>query len=146
MERYAEAIWKGPLLGGNGTLTTQSGAFNLQPYNYKGRFEDQSGRATTNPEELIAAAHAGCYAMQLAHILAEQGTPATQLQTKATVSLEKVADGYSVKTSHIELQASVPNITQHRFDDMAERAKQTCPISKVLRGADISLDAKLLNH
>ena len=87
MDRHATAVWKGSLKEGGGTLDTQSGAFKGLPYSFKGRFEDESGNSGTNPEELIAAAHAGCYAMQFSHFLAENGTPAEKLEAKAVVTL-----------------------------------------------------------
>ena len=88
MKRHANAIWKGALADGTGTITTQSGALDQHGYSFKARFEDESGRSGTNPEELLAAAHAGCFAMQLSHFLAENGTPATRLDAKATVEVK----------------------------------------------------------
>lgn len=144
MDRQATAIWKGALKDGAGTLDTQSGALKGLPYNFKARFEDASGTAGTNPEELLAAAHAGCFAMQLSHFLAENGTPATKLDAKATVSINPAAGGgFEITKSAITLIGDVPGIDAATFSKLAEQAKASCPLSKALGAIQVTLDAKL---
>jgi len=144
MNRTATAIWKGTLTEGSGTLDTQSGAFNKQPYSFKGRFQDESGKSGTNPEELIGAAHAGCFAMQLSHFLAENGTPADELNAKAVVTYGPAAGGgFEITESAITLVGKVPGIDEAKFRDLAEKAKAGCPVSKALGAIKVSLDAKL---
>jgi lipoyl-dependent peroxiredoxin len=144
MDRQATAIWKGALKDGAGTLDTQSGALKGLPYNFKARFEDASGTAGTNPEELLAAAHAGCFAMQLSHFLAENGTPAAKLDAKATVSINPAAGGgFEITKSAITLIGDVPGIDASTFSKLAEQAKASCPLSKALGAIQVTLDAKL---
>lgn len=140
MDRTANAIWKGNLKEGKGTLDSQSGTLKGTPYSFKARFEDESGKSGTNPEELIAAAHAGCYAMQLSHFLAENGTPATELNAKAVVTL---VPGTGITGSAITLVGKVPGIDAAKFKELAEKAKAECPVSKALGAIKVSLDAKL---
>ena len=140
MDRHATAVWKGNLKEGTGTIDTQSGVFSGQPYSFKGRFEDESGQTGTNPEELIAAAHAGCFAMQLSHFLAENGTPAEKLDAKAVVTL---VPGTGITGSALTLTGTVPGIDDAKFQELAAKAKQGCPVSQALGAIDISLDAKL---
>lgn len=140
MDRTASAVWKGTLKEGSGTLDVQSGVFKSQPYSFKGRFEDESGRSQTNPEELIAAAHAGCFAMQLSHFLAENGTPADRLDAKAVVT---VIPGTGITRSALTLTGSVPGIDAAKFKELAEKAKAGCPVSKALGAIEVTLDAKL---
>ena len=143
MKRHATAVWKGTLSDGSGTLDTQSGAFSNQGYSFKARFEDESGKSGTNPEELIAAAHAGCFAMQLSHMLAEAGHPATKLDARSVVTLEQEGEGFAIKSSAIKLDGVVPGIDGNKFEKIAEKAKETCPLSKALAGIDITLDVTL---
>lgn len=140
MDRHATAVWKGNLEQGTGTLDTQSGALSGIGYSFKGRFEDESGRTGTNPEELIAAAHAGCYAMQLSHFLAENGTPADRLEAKAVVTL---VPGTGITRSALTLKGSVPGIEKAKFEELAEKAKKECPVSKMLGAIDVTLEASL---
>ena len=140
MDRHATAIWKGNLKEGTGTLDTQSGAMKGQPYSFKMRFEDESGKSGTNPEELIAAAHAGCFAMQLSHFLAENGTPAEKLEAKAVVRL---VPGTGITGSALTLVGTVPGIDQAKFEELANKAKAGCPVSKALGAINVSLDARL---
>jgi lipoyl-dependent peroxiredoxin len=140
MKRTATAHWNGSLKEGNGTLDMQSGAFAAQPYTFKGRFVDESGRSGTNPEELIAAAHAGCFAMQLSHFLAENGTPADSLDVTAAVEL---IPGTGITGSALTLDGKVPGIDQAKFNELAEKAKSACPVSKALGAINITLDARL---
>ena len=144
MKRHATAIWNGALADGRGTLTTQSGALDNQGYSFKARFEDESGKSGTNPEELLAAAHAGCFAMQLSHFLAENGTPADELKARAVVSVEQADGGFEVRSSRITLEARVPGIEAATFQELADKAKAGCPISKALGVIEVSLDAKLV--
>ena len=140
MKRSATAKWMGSLTEGNGTLDSQSGALAALPYTFKGRFVDESGQSGTNPEELIAAAHAGCFAMQFAHFLAENGTAATQLQVSAVVEL---IPGTGITSSALTVVGTVPGIDAAKFGEIAERAKGACPVSNALGAIAITLDAKL---
>ena len=140
MDRTATAIWKGSLKEGSGTLDTQSGALSNLPHSHTGRFVDESGRSGTNPEELIAAAHAGCFAQQLSHFLAENGTTAEKLDVKATVTL---VPGTGITGSAIKLVATVPGIEEAKFMELAEKAKAGCPVSRALGAIEITLDARL---
>ncbi len=140
MDRQATAVWKGTLKEGSGTIDTQSGVFKAAPYSFKGRFEDESGRSGTNPEELIAAAHAACYAMQLSHFLAENGTPADRLEAKAVVTL---VPGTGITGSALTLVGAVPGIDAGKFRELADKAKQECPVSKALGAIKVTLDARL---
>lgn len=140
MKRHATAVWQGNLREGKGTLDTQSGAMKGHGYSFNARFVDEEGRAGTNPEELIAAAHAGCYAMQLSHFLAENGTPAERLEATATVEL---IPGTGITGSTLKLDAKVPGIDPAKFNELAEKAKQECPVSRALGAISVTLDAKL---
>ena len=140
MKRTATAVWTGALQDGKGTLDTQSGVLAGQPYSFKTRFEDESGRSGTNPEELIAAAHAGCFAMQLSHFLAENGTPAERLDARAAVEL---IPGTGITGSALTLVATVPGIDDATFQDLAKKAKEGCPVSKALGAISVTLDARL---
>lgn len=143
MKRHATANWSGALADGKGTLDTQSGALSGHGYSFKARFEDESGKSGTNPEELLAASHAGCFAMALSHALAENGTPADNLEARAVVTVEQVEGGFEVKSSALTLNGKVPGIDEAKFQELANGAKEGCPISKALGAIDISLDAKL---
>jgi lipoyl-dependent peroxiredoxin len=136
MKRTATAIWKGSGKDGKGALTTQSSTLSNTQYSYKSRFEDGVG---TNPEELIAAAHAGCFAMKLSFVLQALGITAESLDVQAEVT---IADG-SITSSALQLKARIPGINPQQFKDAAEDAKQNCPVSKVLK-ANITLDASLV--
>jgi osmotically inducible protein OsmC len=140
MDRHAPAVWSGNLKEGKGTLDTQSGALKGQPYSFKNRFEDESGKSGTNPEELIAAAHAGCFAMQFSHFLAENGTPASKLEAKAVVTL---VPGTGITGSALTVVGTVPGIDAAKFRELGEKAKNGCPVSNALGAIKISLDAKL---
>lgn len=135
MKRQATAVWSGTGKEGSGTLTTQSKALSNVKYNYRMRFEDEPG---TNPEELVAAAHAGCFNMKLSFLVVAAGLEAEKLETTCTVSLE---DG-AIRSSHLNLKAKISGITNEKFQEIVEEAKQNCPISKSLSGA-ISIDAML---
>ena len=142
MKRKATSVWKGTGKEGTGTLTTQSGAFKNQPYSFKLRFENEDGKKGTNPEELIAAAHAGCYNMALAVQLSNAGFTPEQLTTDAHVTLDTGGDGPEITTIKLILKARVPGISKDKFMELANGAKKGCPVSKVLN-ADISLEAEL---
>jgi osmotically inducible protein OsmC len=139
MKRTASAIWSGDLKSGHGALATHSGVLKDTPYSFATRFEGAQG---TNPEELIAAAHAGCFTMALSASLGAAGFTPKRLATQATVSLELASGNWSITSVHLENEAWVPGITTERFAQIAGDAKANCPISRLLR-ADISLNAKL---
>ena len=139
MKRKASAVWEGGLKDGKGTISTDSGVLSDTQYSFGTRFEQGKG---TNPEELIAAAHAGCFAMALSAQLGEAGLRAERLQVSATVSLEKLETGWSVTESHLDLTARIPGADQAAFDKAANNAKAGCPISKLLK-ANITLDARM---
>ncbi len=139
-KRSATAEWQGTGKEGKGTMSTQSGVLSATPYGFNTRFGDVKG---TNPEELIAAAHAGCFSMALAFALTNAGFTPTKINTSAVVTLDQDNPGFKVTRSDLKLEASVPNITQDKFKELAEGAKAGCPISKVLK-AEISLEWKLV--
>ncbi|HMQ57117.1 MAG TPA: OsmC family protein [Rhizobiaceae bacterium] len=140
MKRHATAIWRGDLKSGKGTVGTQSSVLSGNPYSFAARFEDESGKSATNPEELIAAAHASCYAMQLSHFLAENGTPARKLEATAVVEL---VPGTGITGSALTLKADVPGIAEEKFGELAEKAKAECPVSRALGAIAVTLDATL---
>ena len=140
MKRHATAIWAGGLKDGKGEVSTQSGALEASPYSFASRFVDESGRSATNPEELIAAAHAGCFAMQLSAFLADNGTPAKSLEATATVTL---VPGTGITESALSLVGDVPGIAAARFAELAEKAKAECPVSRALGAIAVTLEAKL---
>lgn len=142
MKRRANSVWKGTGLEGSGTLTTQSKAFDKQPYSTKLRFENEDGKQGTNPEELIAAAHAGCFNMALSFQLSGAGYTPDELNTDATLTIEKEGDGYRIKSVVLDLKASVPGISEDEFNKLADNAKTGCPVSAVLN-CDIQLKTTL---
>ncbi|MEO6078821.1 MAG: OsmC family protein [Steroidobacteraceae bacterium] len=139
IQRSASALWKGGIKDGKGEISTGSGALAAYPYGFASRFE---GVAGTNPEELLAAAHAGCFTMALSLMLTEAGLVPAELATKADVTLEKMESGFQITTVKLTLTAKVPGASAQQFQDLANKAKLNCPLSKVLR-ADISLVATL---
>jgi len=139
MKRTATAQWAGGLTDGGGSITTQSGVLSKTQYSFKTRFEDGIG---TNPEELLAAAHAGCFTMALSLILGQAGLKPEHLQTTATISLEKDGAGFSITESHLELTGRVPGASTEAFQQAASAAEQNCPVSKLFK-TKITLDAKL---
>ena len=139
MKRTASARWRGDLKQGTGSLSTQSGTLKDTPYSFAARFESGTG---ANPEELIAAAHAGCFTMALAAALGRAGFTPQELSTQATLTLEQVSGNWTISAVHLELNGRVPNIDRAKFDELAADAKANCPVSRVLK-ADITLDAKL---
>jgi osmotically inducible protein OsmC len=144
MKRTAQAVWSGALKDGKGAISLQSGALKDSPYSFKARFEDESGRSATNPEELIAAAHASCFAMRLSHFLAEAGHPAAKLTTEAAVHIGPVdGGGQAISKSALTLRGNVPGMSEAQFIDLVNKAKAGCPVSKALGAIEITLDAKL---
>lgn len=139
LQRKASALWQGGLKNGKGTLSTQSGVLNETPYSFSTRFEQAKG---TNPEELVAAAHAGCFAMALSAQLEGAGMTPEKLEVTATIKLDKQDGGWAVTESHLELTAHIPGADPDKFDTCAENAKKGCPISKLLN-ARVTMDAKL---
>jgi len=140
MIRKAKAIWRGTGRDGTGTLSADSGVLASTPYSFRTRFENEKG---TNPEELIAAAHAGCFTMALAFGLQGAGLTPTELSTEAAVSLEPEGKGFRISRSALTLRAKVPNLDATKFAELAREAEKNCPVSKVLN-AEITLDAKLI--
>lgn len=141
MKRNATAVWQGGLKDGKGNISTQSGVLDKTQYSFGTRFEDGIG---TNPEELIAAAHAGCFTMALSGQLGAAGLVAESLETTATVTLEKVGESFEITKVHLDLVARIPGADQAAFDKAAKNAETGCPVSKLLK-AEITLDAKLEN-
>ena len=139
-DRSSQAMWEGDLPSGRGTMKIGSGAWE-GPYSFKSRFEDGQG---TNPEELIAAAHAGCFSMALSGALTKAGHAPNRIDTVAKVALEKSGDGFRIPRIRLETRGQVPGIDAAKFREIAEQAKQNCPVSKVLSGAEITLDATLV--
>ena len=140
MKRTATAVWTGALKDGKGAISLQSGVIIDSPYTFKARFEDESGKSATNPEELIAAAHASCFAMQLSHFLAEAGRPAEKIMTVAEV---EVKPGVGITKSALTLRGNVPGMSEAQFIELANKAKVGCPVSKALGAIEITLDARL---
>ena len=139
MNRKAKAVWRGTGKDGEGRLSADSGVLSNTAYSFKTRFENEKG---TNPEELIAAAHAGCFAMALAFQLQMAGFNPTELAVESVVSIDKEGEGFRISRSALTLRAHIPGIDRAKFDELAQSAKQNCPVSKVLN-ADITLDATL---
>jgi osmotically inducible protein OsmC len=142
MKRTASAAWSGGLKTGIGTISTQSGVLSKTQYGFKTRFEEGPG---TNPEELIGAAHAGCFSMALAAQLEQEGMTANRIQTSATVTLEKLEGGFSITAIHLDLVANIPGASQEALERVANIAKLGCPVSKVLN-ATITLSTKLESY
>ena len=138
--RNAEAEWRGNLTEGKGTMKLGSGAFEGS-YDWRSRSAEGPG---TNPEELIGAAHAGCYSMALSAMLAEEGTPPTRVHTTAHVRLDKVGDGFAITGIELVTEAEVPGIDNAAFQEQAQKAKTGCPVSKALAGTEIKLTATLV--
>ena len=139
MKQKASAQWQGSLKEGTGTISTGSGALVDKPYSFKTRFEGEQG---TNPEELIGAAHAGCFSMAFSMILGSAGFTPDKIDTSATVTLEPKDGGFAITASHLDVTAVIPGIDDATFQDLAGKAKAGCPVSKLLN-ATISMDAKL---
>jgi len=140
MQRKARAVWQGGgLKDGKGTISTESGVLKTTQYSFSTRFENGIG---TNPEELLAAAHAGCFAMALSNELATAGIPPQVLDATATITLDKTTEGFTITKSHIDLIAKIPGASQSTFDEAVKRAEKGCPVSKLFK-AEISVSSKL---
>jgi len=139
MQRKASAVWQGGIKDGKGTITTASGVLSASPYSFSTRFEGAPG---TNPEELIAAAHAGCFSMALSLMLGEAGIKPERIDTEAAVSLEKTEDGFSITKVHLEVKVRAPGADPAKFQAAAAKAKSGCPVSRVLKAA-ITMNAQL---
>ena len=144
MIRRSSAVWNGTGKEGKGTLTSTSGVLSNTPYSFSTRFESEDGKAGTNPEELIAAAHAGCFTMALSFQLADAGFTPSELKTEAAVKVEQSEGGFSITSIQLNLTGSVPGISEEQFLELANAAKEGCPVSKALSSVSISLDAKLV--
>jgi len=141
MKRHATAHWTGGLKDGNGSISSESSVLNKTPYSFAKRFGDEPG---TNPEELIAAAHAGCFTMALSGQLSNQNLTAESLDTRADVTLDKTDSGFAITKIHLDVTAKIPGATQEQFNDAAQNAKKGCPVSRLFaNNAEITLDAKL---
>ncbi|MGF1553763.1 MAG: OsmC family protein [Paracoccaceae bacterium] len=141
MKRTASAVWRGDLPSGEGAMSAPSKVLDTTPYSFKTRFEE--GVTGTNPEELIAAAHAGCFSMALSHELAEAGHKPSSVETTASVEIVPVEGGFSITGIHLDTDATVPGIDKGEFDRIAAAAKAGCPVSKALASVEITLDARL---
>ena len=139
MNRKATAVWTGGLRDGKGSLTTDSGVLQQTQYSFNARFENGIG---TNPEELLAAAHAGCFTMALSAQLGGVGLTAEKLETTATITLEKVADGFAITKSHLNLVARIPHADSSQFEALVKAAETGCPVSKLFKAA-ITVDSRL---
>jgi osmotically inducible protein OsmC len=138
--RHGSARWQGGIKDGKGMISTESTALNDYPYGFAARFEGKPG---TNPEELIAAAHAGCFTMALSLILGEAKLTAEHMETTAEVTLEQVEGGYAITSVHLKLKAKIPGADQQTFENLSGKAKAGCPVSKLLK-AEVTLDAELI--
>ncbi len=142
LHRTSSAHWEGDGLAGTGQLHTQSGVFDAQPYSFQTRFVSENGKAGTNPEELIAAAHAGCYAMALSFMLAGAGHPAKRLDVSARVDMDKIDGHFAIIGIQLKLEAEVPGLSEADVLALAEKAKASCPVSQALKAVPIQLEAR----
>lgn len=139
MIKKAWAVWKGGIKDGGGAISTETGVLRDTPYGFKARFEDGKG---TNPEELVGAAHAGCFSMALSLMLGMEGLTAEKIETHADVTLDKIGEGFEITRSHLTVTAKIPGASEAQFQEIAGRAKAGCPVSKLMK-ARITMDAKL---
>lgn len=139
MIRKGSAVWRGPIKEGEGAVSTETGVLDGAPYGFSSRFEQQPG---TNPEELIAAAHAACFSMALSLMLGEAGLTPSEIRTESSVKIEKQEGGFAILSSHLRVNAQVPEASSERFNEIAEKAKKGCPVSKLLN-AEITMEATL---
>ncbi|WP_256013057.1 OsmC family protein [Desertivirga xinjiangensis] len=144
MIRRSTAVWNGTGKEGKGVLTSTSGVLSNTPYSFAARFESEDGKAGTNPEELIAAAHAGCFSMALSFQLAGAGFTPDELKTEAAVKVEPGEGGFSITSITLKLEAKIPGISEEQFSELANAAKAGCPVSKALSAVDITLAARLV--
>jgi osmotically inducible protein OsmC len=145
LKRTSTAVWHGKGPTGSGTITTLSGAFKDQPYSVNTRFTSEDGKAGTNPEELIAAAHSACFTMALSFQLTNANFDPTELKTVATVTMDKQEPGWTITGIHLDVTGKVPNVSADQFQQLAETAKKGCPISRALAATPITMSAKLLS-
>lgn len=143
MIRKSKAIWNGTSKDGNGKLASTSGVLNETPYSFATRFMSDDGKAGTNPEELIAAAHAGCFSMALSFQLEGAGFPPTSLETEAQLKMENIEGHFKIISINLVLTGEVANISEEKFVEIAKEAKQNCPVSQALAAIEITLEAKL---
>jgi osmotically inducible protein OsmC len=137
--KKASAVWKGGIKEGGGTISTETGVLRDAPYGFKSRFENGLG---TNPEELIAAAHAGCFSMALSLMLGNEGLEPEKIETQVEVTLDNVGEGFDITASHLNVVAKIPGTDQAKFEQIANKAKEGCPVSKLMK-AKITMDARL---
>lgn len=142
MKRKASAVWRGAGKDGKGTISTGSGALKDQAYSTLTRFEDESGRAGTNPDELLAAAHASCFSMALAYQLSGAGHVPQELSTEAVLEMQRGDAGWNILSSHLTVKGKVPGVSKEQFAELANKAKEGCPVSRAL-SVDITMDAQL---
>jgi lipoyl-dependent peroxiredoxin len=143
MIRKSMTEWQGNGPNGSGSLSTESGALRGQPYSFKTRFQSEDGKATTNPEELLGAAHAACFAMTVAFLLTDAGRAPKELKVTAAVDISKVGEGFAITSIALDLEARVEGLGAEQFQTLAEAAKKNCPVSKALSATPISLAARL---
>ena len=143
-QRKATAAWRGTGADGSGTVSGPSGVLDGTPYSAAKRFQNEDGKAGTNPEELIAAAHAGCYIMALSFQLAGAGFPPTELRCSATIDMDNSGGGWAFEKIKLSLEGEVPGISDEKFQELANAAKAGCPVSKALSAVPIELEAKLV--
>ncbi|HEY9447663.1 MAG TPA: OsmC family protein [Burkholderiales bacterium] len=139
MVKKAWAVWKGGIKDGGGTLSTETGVLKEAPYGFRSRFENGPG---TNPEELIGAAHAGCFSMALSLMLGEAGLTPERIETHAAVTIDKAGGGFEITSSHLSVVAKIPGADRAKFDEIANKAKAGCPVSKLMK-AKITMEATL---
>ncbi|MGN6110745.1 MAG: OsmC family protein [Kofleriaceae bacterium] len=144
LKRTSTAVWRGNGPKGTGTITTLSGALRDQPYGFNTRFASEDGKAGTNPEELIAAAHASCFTMALSFQLTNAGHEPTQLETLATVQMDKQDAGWTITGISLDVKGTVPGVDAAKFQELADAAKKGCPVSRALAAVPITMTAKLL--
>ena len=137
--KKASAVWKGSIKDGSGTISTETGVLRDAPYGFKSRFENGKG---TNPEELIGAAHAGCFSMALSLMLGNEGLTAEKIETHAEVTLDKIGEGFEITASHLNVIVKIPGADQAKFERIANQAKEGCPVSKLLT-AKITMNARI---
>jgi len=143
MKRKATAVWNGAGKEGSGNLSSPSGVLNSTPYSFSTRFESEDGKAGTNPEELIAAAHAGCFSMALSFQLGGAGFTPNALNTEAVITMENIDGGFKITHIQLNLEAAIPEISKEKFLELANNAKEGCPVSQALSSVEMSLNAEL---
>ncbi len=145
MKRTAEAHWIGDGKTGVGSLNTQSGVLKEQPYSFNSRFVSENGKAGTNPEELLGAAHAGCFSMQLSFMISEAGFKVDDIKTQASVEILNKDGGFEITEIVLNLRAKIPGISKDKFEEISQKAKEGCPLSKALAATKITLFSELMN-